>query len=309
MAISANQRSNIFCANCGGGGHIYKSCNHPVTSYGLICFRIIFNEEEQLYEPEYVMVQRKDSLSYVEFIRGKYNIDNKKYIMKLFSNMTLKERENIRFCDFDSLWKNLWQVEDCKAFQKEYQEAKVKFDTLRKGYIMRNEQNEIYYFDIQYIIDNTLAQLQEAEWGFPKGRRNINEHDLSCAIREFKEETGIHPKYLKILRDQKPFEEIFSGSNRIRYKHVYYLALCWDHNPTIIDTNNKTLLREIKDVRWLKYEEAQDKIRNYNVERKELFKRVNQVILKNMSLNSKYDRLKPCGQTVGRVGSEQVQEL
>lgn len=291
MAISCNQRTNIFCANCGGGGHIYKSCNHPVTSFGLICFRLSYNHETKKYEPEYVMVQRKDSLSYVEFIRGKYNIENKKYILKLFSNMTLKERENIHVCDFDSLWKNLWQVDDCKAFQKEYNEAKTKFDTLRKGYVMKNEENEIYYFDIEYILNNSATTLPEAEWGFPKGRRNINEHDLACAIREFKEETGIHPRSLKVLRDQKPFEEVFSGSNRIRYKHVYYLAICSDLNPAIIESSNKMLLREIRDVRWLKYEEAQEKIRNYNIERKELFKRVNQVIIKNMSLNIKYDRL------------------
>lgn len=282
-------KPTICCANCGGNGHIYKNCNHPVTSYGIICFRIAHDPKTNGMHPEYVMVQRKDSLSYVEFIRGKYNIENKSYISKLFANMTVKERDNIKFCDFDSLWKNLWQVDDCKAFQKEYQEAKIKFNTLKKGYIMKNDYHEIYYFDIDYILNNTTTTLTEAEWGFPKGRRNINEHDLSCAIREFKEETGIQLKSLKVIKNQKPFEEIFSGSNRIRYKHVYYLALCNDSNDIPLDSNNKVLIREIRDVKWLKYNEAQEKIRPYNIERKELFKRVNQVIMKNLSSNNKYE--------------------
>ena len=28
------------------------------------------------------------------------------------------------------------------------------------------------------------------EWGFPKGRRNYQENDLTCGLREFEEETG-----------------------------------------------------------------------------------------------------------------------
>jgi 8-oxo-dGTP pyrophosphatase MutT (NUDIX family) len=31
---------------------------------------------------------------------------------------------------------------------------------------------------------------EEPEWGFPKGRRDTQESDWVCALREFKEETG-----------------------------------------------------------------------------------------------------------------------
>lgn len=41
--------------------------------------------------PMYLMVQRKDSVAYVEFIRGKYDLSNKTYIEKMFRNMTLEE--------------------------------------------------------------------------------------------------------------------------------------------------------------------------------------------------------------------------
>jgi 8-oxo-dGTP pyrophosphatase MutT (NUDIX family) len=282
-------KNAIFCANCGGFGHIYKNCNHPVTSYGVICYRIRKNPHSNSIYPEFLMVQRKDSLSYVEFIRGKYSIEKKNYIMKLISNMTEKEREALRTRSFDDLWRSLWQADDCKAYQREYAEARSKFEILKRGYIMKNESNEIYYFDIEYILNNTVTQLTEAEWGFPKGRRNINEPDFACAVREFREETGVHPYNIRIIKNQKPFEEVFSGTNKIRYKHVYYLATYINnqhnkHQTLPINPSNKHQHREIKDVRWFTYEMAQDKIRDYNVERKELFKRVNNVILKNLYL-------------------------
>ena len=41
------------------------------------------------------MVQRKDTLGFVEFMRGKYNIDNVEYIEKLLSIMTYNERKKL----------------------------------------------------------------------------------------------------------------------------------------------------------------------------------------------------------------------
>ena len=273
---AASAKYSIQCANCGGLGHIYKNCNHPITSYGIICFRLHYDLEQRHWKPQYLMVQRKDSLSYVEFIRGKYSIDQKSYLMKLFTNMTTTERLGLTTQPFDVLWRTLWQSDDCKGFVKEYNEANNKFEMLRNGYILRNQLNEIYYFDIEYVMNNTTCLVGEPEWGFPKGRRNINEHDFNCAIREFKEETGVHPKYIRMLANVKPFEEIFSGTNKVRYKHIYYIASCIRNDVYKVNNNS----REIKAVKWFTYDEAQDKINPYNIERKELFKRVDSLITK-----------------------------
>ena len=274
----------IQCANCGGIGHVYKSCNHPITSYGIICFRLCFVPDKG-WTPQYLMVQRKDSLSYVEFIRGKYSIDQRAYIMKLFSNMTASERNGLATGEFDVLWKTLWQSESCRNFAREYNEAKSKFEMLRRGYIMKNTDNEVYYFDVDFIVNNTVCNVYEPEWGFPKGRRNINEQDFNCAVREFKEETGIQPKHISVIANIKPVEEIFSGTNKIRYKHVYYVAACVRPElPIGFNPKNKTQSREIKDVQWFDYENGQTKIDKYNIERKELFKRVHSVIGKYIDI-------------------------
>lgn len=266
------------CTNCGGIGHIHKNCNHPVSSYGVIPFRIVYDAKTGIPHPEYLMVQRKDSLNYVEFIRGKYMIENKQYILKMFSNMTERERCGIVLCsNFDDLWKDLWQISDCQAFYKEYSEAKKKFETIKNGYYVRNNDGEMTFFDFKYILTHTTSTINESETGFSKGRRSINESDLACAIREFREETGIHPKNLKLLRDLKPFDEVFIGSNKVRYRHVYYLAYCHHY----VDLS-KFQTREIRSVKWLKYEDALNKIRKFNVERRELLIRVHCIILRKL---------------------------
>ena len=260
-----------YCANCGGYGHLHRHCNHPITSYGLICFRLVNNQIQ------YIMVQRKDSLSYIEFIRGKYGLNQKMYIIKLISNMTVEERKRLMTHDFIDLWKSLWQLDKNKMFQKEFTEAKLKFDILKAGYIIKNNISSIW-FDMKYIMENTESLLEEPEWGFPKGRRNINEADYACALREFREETNLSTKYCTMLNTQ-PYEEVFNGTNYVRYKHVYYLAF-YNAHPNSPHVEAYNICREIQNVKWMSYDDAQNKIRSINVERKELFKRVHNNIQK-----------------------------
>lgn len=284
LSSQPHSKHKVYCANCGGVGHIYKQCNHPITSYGVICFRIQYNKQFGTMMPQYLMVQRKDSLSYVEYIRGKYNCENKSYIIKLFANMTELERQRIKVKDFDTLWKELWQISDCNSFVREYNDSKNKFNMLKKGYHIKNpEDQSMVFFNIEYVFANSLSELEHTEWGFPKGRRNINENDFACAFREFSEETGIPQNQVSVIQDIKPFEEVFSGSNHIRYRHVYYLAISNTTNPaTQVNPRNKTQCKEVRDMKWLWYEDAQALIRDYNVERKELFQRVHHVIIKNI---------------------------
>ena len=59
------------CSNCGKNGHLFQQCKYPITSVGIIGFRKV-NEEF-----EYLMIRRKDTIGYIEFIRGKYPLNNK----------------------------------------------------------------------------------------------------------------------------------------------------------------------------------------------------------------------------------------
>lgn len=279
--------SGIQCANCGGVGHIYRICNHPICSFGIICCRLAYDAHSGAVVPEYLMVQRKDSLCFVEFIRAKWAPQNRKYLMKLFASMTPGERGKIAGAkDFDELWYGFWHNDSCKSYMKEYQQARSQFDALKRGFPMRcADTGTVIAFSIDYLLANTNAEYQDTEWGWPKGRRNINESDLRCALREFSEETGMSQRDVSVLTHMKPFEEVFNGSNHVRYRHVYFLAVltATAGERTLTARQQSMLAQEISRVAWCRYDQVLGNIRAYNTERKELFKRVHGLVTSNLA--------------------------
>jgi 8-oxo-dGTP pyrophosphatase MutT (NUDIX family) len=302
-----HRRRCVICANCGGAGHIHKNCNHPVISYGIILVR----RAPDTNDMQYLMVQRKDSLAFVEFVRGKYQLENPHYILRLFDNMTSVERDAIVTSTFEGLWDRLWvdhHQKERRSFAREFVDAKAKFERLKGGYMVRgapalpgHEEDEeddgddgddvgardnsakVRTFDVDKCMAASCDSLATPEWGFAKGRRNLNESDVACALREFMEETGIPIASVRILQDLKPVEEVFSGLNKVRYKHVYYVATLNDDDVHFgdgiaYDPTNATQRKEIRDVKWFTYEQAQDHIRARNVERKEMLSCVQQTL-------------------------------
>ena len=79
-------KNTLYCGNCGKYGHVYRKCLAPIISSGVILFK---KESNTI---KYLLVQRKDTLGFVEFMRGKYNLENIQYITKLFEILTEKER-------------------------------------------------------------------------------------------------------------------------------------------------------------------------------------------------------------------------
>ena len=87
-----------YCNNCGNYGHLYKNCRHPILSYGIILYHRCKDTEEI----KIVMIERKDSLAYIEFLRGKYkSIYDTEYIELLFSRFSKEELEKIDKYDFN----------------------------------------------------------------------------------------------------------------------------------------------------------------------------------------------------------------
>ena len=283
---------NINCRNCGQVGHVYKSCNFPIISYGLICSRPSLVTPGEL---DYIMIQRKDSLSYIEFIRGKYKLENYTYLKQLFTNMTIAERRVLKGnTPFEQLWNSVWykpqspssSSSSCSSsghnhtshtshnHSQEFYESKEKFEQLMSGYKLKMEDGSIIHVNMAHVLAITVDTYTDSEWGFPKGRRRLKELDAECAVREFCEETGYAHGDVQIL-SMKPYDETFLGTNHVRYRHVYFLAKIVNLEKNAkVDPSNLGQVREVRDVQWFNADEVVAHIRDHNVERKQLFLRI-----------------------------------
>ena len=312
-----------YCTNCGKYGHFLKKCTEPVTSLGIICVMIDglslniesfgkFLNEKYIEIDNYnfskidnidkldslkknikfLMIQRKHSLAYIEFIRGKYDINEttnikqndmkikniistKNDLIRLFRNMSPDEIKEISKLNFDNLWNNLWKkTSKNKIFQKEYENSKTNFNKLIELGII------IELIDVKPTYDTP-------EWGFPKGRRNLFEKNLECALREFNEETSIENDDIYLINKINCIKEEYVGSNLVNYRHIYYLALSNNENIEYSKIENSENNYEVGDIGWYCWEDAVEMIRgNYT----EKIKVLNQIYFLFLNLYIDYTK-------------------
>ena len=128
-----------------------------------------------------------------------------------------------------------------------------------------NKLKESGYFNGELVND-----YDEPEWGFPKGRRNPNEKNLKCALREFFEETGIVKNNLIVLNKLFPLQEVFFGTNGVQYKHVYYIAIYNSDEEIGLHKIHEDQLTEIGDIKWKNMNDCLKLFRPYHEEKKKV---------------------------------------
>lgn len=257
----------MYCNNCGSTGHMFRQCSDPIISCGIIFIRGIFEPLKLPINPAHVsvlMVKRKDSMSYMEFLRGKYDPTNAAYMVKIFSNMTKEEHERILepATTFDFLWTRLWgQGRDSKTM--EYELSKEMFDKL----------------DLPTLIKNAPSKYKDPEWGFPKGRRMKGELDTETALREFIEETNISPSAFNLTKMN--LIETFTGTNGVRYRHIYFIATLKDSRLFNLRSQLTQMQRkEISEVGWKTLAECRQITRPHYKERLDLLTKLEEKISK-----------------------------
>jgi ADP-ribose pyrophosphatase YjhB (NUDIX family) len=258
-----------ICNNCGKQGHQFHQCKLPITSFGIILCRPSPNGIQ------YLMIRRKNSFGYIDFIRGKYIQNNVDHLKIIFEEMSIDEREAIRTQHFTTLWKNMWNIQDTNCLSSSYKAEELssqkKFESLKNGSVVSSFGDVI---TIDGLLEGTQSRWKETEWEFAKGRRNYQERDLDCALREFEEETGMSKLDIKIVENLAPFEEIFIGSNHKSYKHKYFLA----YTENTEDRLNLYQREEVSKIEWKTLDECLDSIRPYHTEKKQLITKIDTIL-------------------------------
>ena len=260
----ANKTHDVFCNNCGKYGHLFHQCKFPITSIGVIVYRITPTKTI-----EYLMICRKDSLGYIDFLRGKFSLNQKYYILNMCKQMTLHEKQQLRL-----------KCESVESKTTQSNGTPPTKSNLMKDKIFSLIQGVTFYdesYSLKSILDESdrHGSYTEPEWGFPKGRRNPYESDYDCALREFTEETGYSVNSVNNIRNIVPFEETFTGSNYNSYKHKYFL-MHMDYNTSL--EHHQYQKTEVSKVEWKTLDQCIDSIRPYNLEKKKVVRNIDDCI-------------------------------
>ena len=115
-------------------------------SIGFIVFRI-FNKQIQ-----YLMIRRKDTLGFIDFMRGKYSINNKSYILNMLNQMTFDEKKSLLENSFLDLWYRIWGKEKLSSqYKSEEVSSQEKYNILKEGVYT----DGIKQYDLQSLIEES----------------------------------------------------------------------------------------------------------------------------------------------------------
>lgn len=220
---------------------------HAITSYSVICHTII---DGQIY---YLIGRVRDTIPFKEFIRG--TIDDKD-MSHYVAHMSQEEKYRLLTEPFQELLDDVIVNHASRAYRNLSRAGDESFvASLAK------------HRDI--LADPNLG-LTEAPWIFPKGRKAETEYDVTCALREFEEETHIPSSGISIYNDVQPLEEIYTGLDGKLYKTVYFLgqidySIFQDASESIrskflVSIKRTSLSDEIAKIKWLPYQEAVDRL-------------------------------------------------
>ena len=226
---------------------------------------------------EFLMIQRRDSLGFIELMRGRYKMTDIDYIRLHMNEITVDERR--RYCEgpFEELWNSMWGLDHSHLYKNEYETAKAKWEQINKGVTINGT-----VWTSQSIADSCTAAHATPEWGFPKGRRDSQESDYVCAMREMYEETGVKEGSVIPIQNLEPLIESFFGSNHVHYCHKYFLVWVPPDVTITFDSGNEHMRKEIGDLKWVSLEQGLGYIRQRNVEKKEVLLRAAS-IFRNLS--------------------------
>lgn len=314
---TGNVRKRL-CTNCGKLGHIKTDCIEPITSLGVISFhidgyapddyRMLFND---LLEPDcekirlrsgnsiettkfssksdmdivasfrerirFVMVSRSHSLGIIEFVRGNYDEKDPATVKHLFRQMLSEEISHVsRSKTYKAVssgmvdpGSRLWAI------------ASAKFERLLAG------GGDIPH-NLEYYTTHISPEFHTPEIGPPGGHRNIGELAPIAAKREFREETQCEDSDFTVLSAINPIPENFIGTDRRRYRRIYYLAFMEKPVELHVDDAIIGQKHEIGNVFYCSFDAAMMLFRPRHSERKRILTQVFMFLIGRILLLERY---------------------
>lgn len=209
-----------------------KNDSSFVCSYGVACVRK--NSDSGRYE--ILMIKKRHTYAFIEFVRGMYDPYKDYDLEYMFDAMTITEKSIIHTRKFDTLW-GVCNGEPTKSTERSvYNKSLKKYSTLVERGVL-----------LTLISNTTNATLL---WEIPKGRPNKKETASVSATREFEEETGLSKDSYRILFDEGTIEYSFIDCG-VKYKYVYYIAVLGKNIVPTYDYNNKHMLWEVSELRFM----------------------------------------------------------
>ena len=164
------------------------------------------------------VVKKRHTYSIMDILGGTYSSETVAHVVN-----TMSTREQSLLSSFDAMWVDVWGALDIATDM--YQRGKAKYTELRP--------------DTVPILNST-----EPIYEIPKGRPNLREPILTCAMREHSEETGIVPADYEIMQPFPQLRYYFTDMGKL-YKYIYFIAYSGECRATEVSNC------EIDHVRWL----------------------------------------------------------
>ncbi len=206
--------------------------------------------------PYFLLINRKDSMPFCDIVRRQQPITHPLHLQRLVDAMTNGEKAKLRKASdagvWHEIWRDMWGSSGQSGLGNEYSTAEHCFMRLQETGLLRK------------ALDESPTSWDEPEWEFPKGRKSYQERDQMCALREFEEETGIPSSNLQLVSNVVPIEATYTGTNGKGYRSRYYLGLIADMDVDL----SRYQRSEVREVRWMTYDEAMERIRDYHVEQR-----------------------------------------
>lgn len=189
-------------------------------SYGIALCR--YNIALSQYEV--LMVKKRYTYCYVEFVLGHYNRISDDRLLYLFNNMTNEEKIVILSLDFGKLWYKIWLVDPESVYAPH--DKRLTPDELSRYNTCKKQFERAFLCDGGERLRRLISKTRNngTVWEIPKGRAHPQELPVDCAVREVEEETGIGSDAYRILFDI-PVRKTIITNPRARYENHYYTAV------------------------------------------------------------------------------------